>query len=69
MMLIFATSFDMFVITFFNIGHGSTLPMVVWSMMRYGINPSLNAIGTLVMAFSILLLIVANRVGGVRLVR
>jgi ABC-type spermidine/putrescine transport system permease subunit II len=35
-----------FVITFFNIGHGSMLPMVAWSMMRYGINPSLNSIGT-----------------------
>jgi ABC-type spermidine/putrescine transport system permease subunit II len=69
MLLIFATSFDMFVITFFNIGHGSTLPMVIWSMMRYGINPSLNAIGTMLIAFSIVLLVVASRLGGVKLVR
>jgi spermidine/putrescine transport system permease protein len=67
MLLIFALSFDMFVITFFNIGHGSTLPMVVWSMMRYGINPSLNAIGVIIMAFSILLIVLAHRFGGVRL--
>lgn len=66
MMLIFASSFDMFVITFFNIGNGSTLPMVIWSMMRYGINPSLNAIGVLIMAFSILLLLLAHRFGGVK---
>lgn len=66
MLLIFALSFDMFVITFFNIGNGSTLPMVVWSMMRYGINPSLNAIGVLIMAFSILLLLLAHRFGGVK---
>ena len=67
MLLIFAMSFDMFVITFFNIGHGSTLPMVIWSMLRLGINPSLNALGTLVMGFSILLLILAHRFGGVKL--
>ncbi|GIK41560.1 MAG: hypothetical protein BroJett011_53930 [Chloroflexota bacterium] len=67
MLLIFAMSFDMFVITFFNIGHGSTLPMVIWSMLRLGINPSLNALGTLVMGFSILLLILAYRFGGVKL--
>jgi len=67
MLLIFAQSFDMFVITFFNIGRGSTLPMAIWSMMRYGINPSLNAIGTMVLTFSILLLVLAQRLGGVKL--
>jgi ABC-type spermidine/putrescine transport system permease subunit II len=48
MLLIFAQSFDMFVITFFNIGAQSTLPMVIWSMVRLGINPSLNALGAMV---------------------
>ena len=67
MLLIFAQSFDMFVITFFNIGAQSTLPMVIWSMMRRGINPSLNALGTMVMAFSIFLLFLANRFGGMKL--
>jgi spermidine/putrescine transport system permease protein len=68
MLLIFAQSFDMFVITFFNIGAQSTLPMVIWSMVRLGINPSLNALGAMVMGFSILVLVVANRLGGVKLV-
>jgi spermidine/putrescine transport system permease protein len=67
MLLIFAQSFDMFVITFFNIGAQSTLPMVIWSMVRLGINPSLNALGAMVMGFSILVLVVANRLGGVKL--
>jgi ABC-type spermidine/putrescine transport system permease subunit II len=67
MLLIFAQSFDMFVITYFNIGAQSTLPMVIWSMMRLGINPSINALGTMVMAFSIILLVLAHRFGGVRL--
>jgi spermidine/putrescine transport system permease protein len=67
MLLIFALSFDMFVITFFNIGAQSTLPMVIWSMMRRGINPSLNALGAMVMAFSISVLVLANRFGGIKL--
>ena len=66
MLLIFAQSFDMFVISFFNIGAQSTLPMVIWSMMRIGINPSLNALGTMIMGFSIILLILANLFGGIK---
>ena len=66
MLLIFAQSFDMFVISFFNIGAQSTLPMVIWSMMRIGINPSLNALGTMIMGLSMLLLLLANLFGGVK---
>ena len=66
MLLIFAQSFDMFVITFFNIGAQSTLPMVIWSMVRLGINPSLNALGAMVLGFSVLVLLVAHRLGGVK---
>jgi spermidine/putrescine transport system permease protein len=67
MLLIFAQSFDMFVITFFTIGPQSTLPMVIWSMMRTGINPSLNALGTMILLFSITLLTIAHKFGGVKL--
>jgi ABC-type spermidine/putrescine transport system permease subunit II len=67
MLLIFAQSFDMFVITFFNIGAQSTLPMVIWSMVRLGINPSLNALGAMVLAFSVMLLLLAHRLGGVKM--
>jgi spermidine/putrescine transport system permease protein len=67
MLLIFAQSFDMFVITYFNIGPQSTLPMVIWSMMRTGINPSLNALGTMVLLFSIVLLTIAQKFGAIRL--
>ncbi len=67
MLLIFAQSFDMFVITYFNIGAQSTLPMVIWSMMHVGINPSLNALGAMIMAFSILMLFLANKFGGIKL--
>lgn len=61
MLLVFAQSFDMFVITFFNIGAESTLPMVIWSMMRRGISPALNALAVLIFIPSVLMLIIANR--------
>ena len=67
MLLIFSLSFNMFVITYFNIGAQSTLPMVIWSMLRSGIDPSLNALATMVIAVSIGLLLLANRLGAVRL--
>jgi len=61
MILVFAQSFDMFVISFFNIGPGSTLPMVIWSMMRVGISPALNALAVLIFIPSVTMLIIANR--------
>ena len=61
MLLMFAQSFDMFVITFFNIGAQSTLPMVIWSMMRRGISPALNALAVLIFIPSMIMLIIANR--------
>jgi ABC-type spermidine/putrescine transport system permease subunit II len=67
MVLVFAQSFDMFVISFFNIGAQSTLPMVIWSMMRIGINPSLNALGSMLMVLSTVMLFLAYRYGGVKL--
>ena len=67
MLLIFSLSFDMFVLTYFNIGAQSTLPMVIWSMLRLGINPSLNALCALIIAISIVLLFIANRFGVIKL--
>jgi spermidine/putrescine transport system permease protein len=61
MLLVFAQSFDMFVITVFTIGPQSTLPLVVWSMLRTGINPSINAISTLLILVTAVILVVASR--------
>lgn len=48
--LAFALSLDEFVITFFVIGNQSTLPMMVWSMLRtITLTPEVNAISTLLM--------------------
>jgi len=47
-MLIFPWSFDDFVVTYFVAGVGSTtLPIYVFSQLRYGATPVINTIGTL----------------------
>jgi spermidine/putrescine transport system permease protein len=56
--LAFALSFDEFVITFFVIGPDSTLPLYIWSGLRRTIDPGINAISTLLLAFTILLFVV-----------
>jgi ABC-type spermidine/putrescine transport system permease subunit II len=56
--LAFALSFDEFVITFFVIGPDSTLPLYIWSGLRRTIDPSINAISTLLLAFTILLFVI-----------
>jgi spermidine/putrescine transport system permease protein len=50
-----AISFDDFVITFFTIGGGNTLPTLVWGMMRSSVTPMVNAIGTLLLTATIVL--------------
>jgi len=41
-----ALSLDEFVVTWFNIGTEQTLPVLIWGLMRRGIDPSINAIST-----------------------
>jgi spermidine/putrescine transport system permease protein len=48
-----ALSIDDFVITFFTIGSGNTLPTLVWGMIRTGLTPMVNAIGTLILILTI----------------
>ena len=53
-MLIFPWSFDDFVVTYFVAGIGSTtLPMYVFSQLRFGATPVLNTIGTLFVVLTI----------------
>lgn len=61
MLLAFTLSIDDFVISFFTTGPGvSNLSIMIYSMTRKGINPSINALST-IMFFSVLfLLIVVN---------
>lgn len=48
-----ALSIDDFVITFFTIGSGNTLPTFVWGMIRTALRPTVNAIGTLIILLTI----------------
>ncbi len=46
-LLAFTLSLDEFVITFFTSGtEGRTLPVYIWSKVRYGVSPEINALST-----------------------
>jgi spermidine/putrescine transport system permease protein len=59
-LLSFTFSFDDFIIAFFVAGSETTLPIYVFSSIRRGVTPEINAIGTMVMAASLILLIIAQ---------
>jgi len=53
-LLAFTLSLDEFVITFFTSGPSSTtLPIQVWSMLKRGVTPEINALSTLLLLASI----------------
>jgi spermidine/putrescine transport system permease protein len=54
-LLVFALSFDDFVLSFFTTGEDvQPLPVRIWSAIRFGVSPTINAIGTLMMVVSVL---------------
>jgi spermidine/putrescine transport system permease protein len=58
-LLCFTLSFDDFVTTFFTAGASTvTLPLLIWSRVRMGITPEINAISTFMVAFSATIIIV-----------
>ncbi len=59
-LLSFTFSFDDFIISFFVAGANTTLPIYVFSSIRRGITPEVNAIGTMVLAVSLTLLVAAQ---------
>lgn len=61
-LLAFTMSFDDFVITSFVSGTGSsTLPIVVYGMVRKNIEPSINAISTLILVATAILIYASDR--------
>ena len=53
-LLVFALSFDDFVLSFFTTGESpQPLPVRIWSAIRFGVTPTINAIGTLMLAISV----------------
>ena len=59
-LLSFTFSFDDFIIAFFVAGTETTLPLYVFSSIRRGVTPEVNAIGTMVLAVSLTLLVAAQ---------
>ena len=63
-LLAFTLSVDEFIIAFFTAGAGTsstTLPMRIYSMIRFGVTPEINAMATIVMLFSFTMVFVSQR--------
>lgn len=61
-----ALSLDEFVITSFTIGGDQTLPVLIWAKMRRGVDPSVNALATLVLCGTLVAGMAAYRISRVR---
>jgi ABC-type spermidine/putrescine transport system permease subunit II len=59
-LLAFVISFDNFVTSYFLTGIGTPpLPVTIYSMIRFGISPTINAVGAFMMALTVLVGLVA----------
>ena len=69
-LLAFTLSFDEFIITLFVIGGDQTLPLYIFTHVRYGITPAVNAVASLFLLGSFAALSLALALpSGVRRVR
>jgi spermidine/putrescine transport system permease protein len=60
-LLAFTLSIDDFVISFFVNGNGwTTLPIYIWTSIKRGITPEINAISAVLLLFSIVLVVVSQ---------
>jgi len=58
-LMAFTLSFDDFLITFFTAGVGSdTLPLKIYAMIKFGVSPEINALSTLMMGATLVLVMV-----------
>jgi spermidine/putrescine transport system permease protein len=60
-LLIFTLSMDEIAVTFFLYGREYTLPLEIWGRLRRGITPEINAISTLILLVSVVLIVVWYR--------
>jgi spermidine/putrescine transport system permease protein len=66
-LLAFALSFDDLIITSFNAGVGSsTLPLYIYSRIRFGVTPEINAISTIVVVGTAVVVLLATRISARR---
>lgn len=64
-LLAFTLSFDDFVITFFVSGVGSsTLPLKIYSMIKFGVSPVINALSTVMLLVVLVFVLGASRLFG-----
>ncbi len=62
-LMAFTLSIDDFVITFFTAGAGTvTLPLQIYSMIKIAVTPEVNAVSTLLMALTLLLIVIASKI-------
>jgi len=57
-LLIFTLSMDEIAVTFFLYGREYTLPLEIWGRLRRGITPEINAISSLILLVSVVLIVV-----------
>lgn len=63
-LLAFTLSIDEFIIAYFTAGAGqssTTLPMQIYAMIRFGVTPEINAMATIVMLVSFVMVFAAQR--------
>jgi spermidine/putrescine transport system permease protein len=60
-LLIFTLSMDEIAVSFFLIGRANTLPLEIWGRLRRGVTPEINAISTLIFAFSLIMILLVQR--------
>lgn len=60
--LVFALSFDELIITVFVSGNESTLPMMIWSMMRRTVDPTINAASMVALGLSLIVITIAGAI-------
>lgn len=58
-----ALSLDEFIITWFNVGTELTAPVLVWGLMRRGVDPSINALATLFLVALMILVAASSLLG------
>ena len=61
-LMAFTLSLDDFVITFFTAGVGSsTLPLAIYSMLKMGVTPEINAVSSIIVLFTVVLTSIATK--------
>lgn len=60
-LLIFTLSMDEIAVSFFLIGRSNTLPLEIWSRLRRGMTPEINAVSAMILLFSITMILLWHR--------